>query len=144
MADLLTERVKTTQCIAPINSTADINGTSVDRAGYNDLAFVAMVGITGDTLSGSIYLAMELEHSDDNSSFSDCADTDLNAAVTAANTGSFAKIDDNAEDDARYVVNYIGTKRYVRPVANYVGTHTNGMEIAVLALQGEPRSLPVS
>lgn len=144
MSDLLTERVKITQCIAPINSTTDINGTSVDRAGYNDLAFVAMTGITGDTLSGSIYVAFELEHSDDNSTFTDCADADLSAAVTAANTGSFAKVDDNAEDDARYVVNYVGTKRYVRPVANYVGTHTNGIEVAVLALLGQPRSLPVA
>ena len=144
MADLLTERVLTTQCIAPINSTADINGTSVSRAGYADLAFVALVGITGDTLSGSVYLALELEHSDDNSSFSDCADADLSAAVSGATTGTWGKIDDNAEDDARYEVNYIGRKRYVRPVANYVGTHTNGMEIAVLALRGGARSRPVA
>lgn len=144
MGSRLSERVKTIQSIAPINTTADINGASVDRRGYDDVLVILNVGITGDTLSGSVYLAAELEESDDGSSWNDVADADIRTAVTAVNTGSFAKIDDNTEDDVRVQCDYIGTKRYVRPVVNLVGTHTNGIEVASTVILGDARDLPAA
>jgi hypothetical protein len=133
--------LKLVNSVLPLLRTADVNGSGVDTQDSVGVALVAHVGTSGDTLSGSVYLALEVEHSDDNSSWSDCADADIDAAVTGANTGTFAKIDDAAEDDAVYKCNYLGNKRYVRVVGNLVGTHTNGISfgaMAVLAPQHAP------
>jgi hypothetical protein len=115
--------------------TADANSTGIDLAGSRGLLLIADIGDTGDTLSGSIKIEMEVEHSDDNSSWSDCADADLVKSVTGTNTGTFAVIDDNAEDETVYTTSYIGSKRYVRVVANFTGTHTNGTEVGVIAVK---------
>jgi hypothetical protein len=124
--------------------TADATGASIDAFGYETVAITANVGASGDTLSGSVYVELEIEHSDDNSSWADAANTDIRTAVTGTNTGTFAKIDDPAEDDAIYSVQYIGGKRYVRIVANLTGTHTNGIPIGAVAVLSGARELPVA
>jgi hypothetical protein len=126
--------LKLVNSVLPLLRTADVNGSGVDTQESVGVALVAHVGTSGDTLSGSVYLALEVEHSDDNSTFVDCADADIDAAVTGANTGTFAKIDDAAEDDAIYKCNYLGNKRYVRVVGNLVGTHTNGISFGAMAV----------
>lgn len=135
----------TDQVVASIlsQSTTDINGTAVDIGDYGGVAFVANVGISLDTLSGSLMIELELEHSDDNSTFTDCADTDLSAAVTGTNTGTWARVDAAAEDPAVHVVEYRGSKRYVRPVVLKTGTHTNGIPIGIIAERFDKRTKPV-
>lgn len=135
---------KVTQLLTPATRTADANSSSVDTQGYDSLLLVALEGASGDTLSGSVKTEYEVEHSDDNSTWSDCADADLLHVVTGTNTGCFAVIDDAAEDDTRYITGYRGTKRYVRVVRNITGTHTNGTPCAVLAIQGHASGTPVN
>lgn len=126
--------IKLVSSILPLLRTADVNGAGVDTQDSIGVALVAHVGTSGDTLSGSVYLAMEVQHSDDNSSFTACTDAEIDSAVTSVNTGTFAKIDDAAEDDTIYKCNYVGQKRYVRVVGNLVGTHTNGITFAAHAV----------
>lgn len=127
-----------TQVLIPAVYTSDQNSTAVDMKGYSDLSFLASVGNSGDTLSGTVYWLLELEHSDDNSAWTDCTDAEITNAVTGTNTGTFAKIDDPAEDSLAVSVGYKGSKRYVRCVVNAVGTHTNGTPIGVTAIRGLP------
>lgn len=136
--------VKTTQVFDPDTVTSDQNCTGVDMKGYEDVMFLVSVGASGDTLSGSVYTLLEVEESDNNSTYTDCADADIDVAVTGTNTGTFAKIDDAAEDDTVYKVRYLGNKRYARVVINVVGTHTNGTPIAVLAQRSGSNYLPES
>jgi hypothetical protein len=142
MNSLLSERIKTVQAIVPVNTTADINGLTVDRLGYDHVLMIMHFGTTGDTLSGSVYALAELEDSDDGSAWADVADANIKTAVVGLNTGTFAKIDTNSLDEVRVQCDYLGTKRYVRPVCNLVGTHTNGIEVSALAVLGRPRNLP--
>jgi hypothetical protein len=128
----------------PAVVTADGNGATIDTRGYDSVMLVAALGATGDTLSGSVKIELEVEHSDDGSSWSDCADADLHKVVTGTNTGTFAVIDSNTEDQAVYSTGYRGTKRYVRMVANLTGTHTNGTEIAGVAILGHAHGEPVN
>lgn len=114
--------------------TTDTNGATINRQGAEDVCLVAAVGQSADTLSGSVYILLEVEHSDNGSSWSDCADADLTASVTGATTGTFAKIDASNEDERCYSVGYIGGKQYVRVVINVVGTHTYGTPIGAVAL----------
>jgi hypothetical protein len=127
------------KCLTAAVRTADANGASVDRKGYDGVLFQWSIGVSGDTLSGSVYSELELEHSDDNSTFTDCADANLSASVTGNNTGTAAKIDDAAEDDVIVTVAYLGTKRYVRPVYNITGTHTNGTPTSCVAIQNRAK-----
>lgn len=126
--------IRADQVVNPVvlDTDADEDGSSVDLKDYDHVQFEALVGESGDTLSVSVYIELELEESDDNSTFTDVADTDITNAVTGANTGTFAKIVLGG-DDTLYMTQYKGSKRYVRPVVNMTGTHTNGTPVGVVA-----------
>lgn len=141
----LKNNLKVTQLLDPDTVTSDTATAAVDMQGYDSLMLVVAVGASGDTLSGSLYTELEVQHSDSPSSgFAACADADILDAITGNNTGTFAKIDDAAEDDAAYKVSYIGNKRYVKVNINVSGTHSNGTPIGVVAIQGHGHALPVS
>lgn len=125
------------QSIDPVTLTGDANGTGVDLAGFESALVIVAVGESGDTLSGSVKVDLELEHSDDNSTWSDCAAADTVGEVSA---GNFGTIDAAAEDDACFQVAYVGGKRYIRPVINLTGTHTNGIPVGAVVVKGMPRS----
>lgn len=124
--------------------TTSADGTVIDMQGFNSLMIIADVGASGDTLSGSVLVELEVEESDDDITYTDVADADLQNVVVGTNPGTFALIDDPAEDEAVYATGYLGNKRYVRAVANLTGTHTNGIPISIMALRGNPGNAPVN
>ena len=134
----LDDLVDVSQVVDAATITSDTNGASVDLLGYEGVMFLACVGESGDTLSGSVKIELEVEESDDDSTFDDAEDADLTSSVSGTNNGTFAVIDAAAEDDAVYTTSYRGDntkKRYVRPVINLTGTHTNGTPIGILAVR---------
>jgi len=137
-------RMKVDQVVDPAVITADTDGASVDLLGYEKVTFLALIGESGDSLSGSVKIELEVEDSDDDSSFSDAADADLQTYVAGTNDGCFAVVDAAAEDDAVYKTTYKGSSRYVRPVINVTGTHTNGTPIGIVAIRFGKHELPVS
>ncbi len=143
MRDLL-NNLKMDQVVDPVVISADADGASVDMQGYNSVAFFALIGESGDTLSGSVYVELEVEESTDDSTFTDAPDADVRGSVTGTNVGTFGLIDAAAEDDAVYSCQYTGGKRYVRPVINVTGTHTNGIPIGILAVRSKAQVLPVA
>jgi hypothetical protein len=126
---------KVTSLIVNAVKNSDTNCTSVDTKGYSENAFIVDMGNSADTLSASNYIELELEESDDNSTFTDVANADLVNYVTGTNTGTFAKIDAPAEDSINFMTAYRGSKRYVRPVINFTGSHSTGTPHSVLAVQ---------
>lgn len=122
---------------------AAANGTGVDLQGYESATIIVDVGAEGDTLSGSVYFEVSLEHSDDNSTFTDCAQADI-IDGTIASGGIFLKLDGTAGGDPDttgliYRVGYVGGKRYVRVVLAKTGTHTNGTPIGAMVVKGHAR-----
>jgi hypothetical protein len=123
--------------------TAAANGTGVDLQGYESATLVADVGAEGDTLSSSVYFEISIEHSDDNSSWSDCAQADIvDGTITAG--GIWLKLDGTAggnPDTAGeiYRVGYRGGKRYIRGVLAKTGTHSNGSPISLFVIKGNAR-----
>lgn len=128
----------------PAVVTADADGSSVDLKDFEWATFYALVGDSGDTLSGSVYIELEVEESADDSSFTDVADADLQGYVAGTNDGCFAVINAPAEDQAVFTATYRGSKRYVRPVINVTGTHSNGTPIGILVLRHGAKNKPVS
>jgi len=123
------------QVVDPDTITADTDGSSVDMKGYDCCTFVALVGESGDTLATALYIELEVEESDDDSSFTDAADADVKGYVAGNNDGCFAYIDAADEDDTVYHCTYHGSSRYVRPVINVTGTHSSGTPIGIIAIR---------
>ena len=97
------------------------------------------IGAEGDTLSGSVKIDVKLEHSDDDSSYSAVtSNSDITDGAIDSN-GIWATFDDNAEAPAVVGIGYIGGKRYVRVVADFTGTHSNGTPVSAMVLKGFAR-----
>ncbi len=124
--------------------TADEASTAADLQGFEAALLMAIIGNSGDTLSGSVYISLEIQHGDvaDGSDAAACVQADV-IGVTLAAAGQFALIDAPAEDSQTFKVGYVGTKRYVRVNINVTGTHTVGFPAAVIIAKGNANSLPV-
>lgn len=130
--------------LVPAVRNADANSSGLDMKDCQDATVLVYLGDSADTLSGTNKIEIELEESDDNSTYTDVANTDLTNYVTATNPGTFALVDAPTEDQAVFAVGYRGNKRYVRAVLNFSGTHTTGTPCAVLGLRGRNRANPVN
>lgn len=125
-----------------VAATVDANGTGVDLQGFESATILAAVGESNDTLSGSVKIELEVEESDDDSTYTDVADADLIGYVDGTNDGTFAVIDAATEDQRAYIAGYIGSKRYIRVVVNVTGTHTNGTPIGAFVIKSHSRQNP--
>tara|TARA_A100001201_G_scaffold19154_1_gene21515 strand:- start:966 stop:1433 length:468 start_codon:yes stop_codon:yes gene_type:complete len=124
----------------PTVTTAAANGTGVDLQGYKSATLVAFIGAEGDTLSGSVYFEISLEHSDDNSTFTDVTQSDITNG-TIASGGIWLKLDGTTGGDPDTTglvtqVGYIGGKRYIRGVIAKTGTHSTGTPIGLMVIKG--------
>ena len=125
----------------PTVTTAAANGTGVDLQGYKSATLVAFIGAEGDTLSGSVYFEISLEHSDDNSTFTDVTQSDITNG-TIASGGIWLKLDGTTGGDPDTTglvtqVGYIGGKRYIRGVIEKTGTHSTGTPIGLMVVKGD-------
>ena len=123
--------------------TSATNGTGVDLQGYESATLMASVGAEGDTLSSSVYFELSLEHSDDNSTFTDVAQADITDG-TISSGGIWLKLDgtDGGNPDTAgdgYRVGYVGGKRYIRGVLAKTGSHSNGTAISMIVVKGNAR-----
>ena len=128
------------QSIVPIlgNNTSAGTGVGVDLAGFDGALMIAHVGISGDTLSGSVYWTVSFQESDaSGSGYANIAATDLEGTQDTV-------IDDAAEDAVVIQAGYKGSKRYVRVLMTATGTHTNGTPISALVVKGRPFHAPTS
>ena len=119
------------------------NGTGVDLQGYESATLIADVGAEGITLNGTNYFELSLEHSDDNSTFSDVAKADI-VDGTISSGGIWLKLDGTAggnPDTAGeiYRVGYVGGKRYIRGVIAIGGSHSTGTPIGMFVIKGNAR-----
>jgi len=128
--------------------TAAEDGSGIDLQGFEEATAVVSVGAEGDTLSGSVYFEVSLEHSDDDSTYTDCVQADIvNGTIDAG--GIWLKLDGTTGGDpdtagGQWQVGYVGGKRYVRLVLAKAGTHSTGTPISGLIVKSRPRHGAVS
>jgi hypothetical protein len=129
--------VLVSQHLSPIVATSAKTSTSIDLQGYNSINVIFNIGLAGDTLSGTVYWTIKLQHSDDDTTYSDLSLSDLNSPyLTIA-------IDSSAKDRNCYSFGYQGAKRYLKALATPTGTHTNGTPIGVVAMRSAAAYMPV-
>ena len=134
----LANSVVAVQSLAPANRTGDANGTGVDLQGFESATAVFDVGAEGDTLSASVKIEGQLEHSDDNTNFSAVPTSQVTDGSTNA-TGVFVTYDANAEVPAVASIGYVGGKRYLRVVDQRTGTQSSGTPSSAMIIKGNPR-----
>lgn len=126
--------------------SADTNGAAIDRLGFEALTVAVHLGIQGVTLDGSNYIDIELEHSDDNSAWTDveAKDVVMPAGESLGASGLLKRFNaaHAAASARRY--GYIGDKRYVRAVANFTGTHGTATPVCVSGILGRGGLRPVA
>lgn len=123
------DNILVTPSIVPAVYTADSNGTGVDTLGYNDAMMVVACGDL-DLASGNETYAINLEESDDNSTF------------TAVSGFSISMTADNTCKELRIPNLNTTRKRYLRAALDVGGTTPSFPGIAMIVL-GQPFSAPV-
>lgn len=123
---MFTELNKITRLSNAVSAgTTDIESTSIDMAGFDEATFVADLGAI---VSGAATVA-KLQGSDNNSSFSDLADTGLTIADT--------------DDNELVVLNIVRpVHRYLRMVIDR-GTQ-NATVDSIVCIQSQAREVPVT
>ena len=144
----LTNNIVLSNSIINATKTAGANGTGVDLKGFEEATAIVDVGAEGDTLSGSVYFEISLEHSDDDSTYTDCVQADIINGTIAAG-GIWLKLDGTTGGDpdttgGNWQIGYVGGKRYVRLVLAKTGTHSNGTPIAGVIVKSRPRVAPTT
>lgn len=137
MRDIVSN-IHVSQPLNPILSTSTRTSSGVDRQGFNGVLLVMQFGATLDTINGSNYWTAKIQHSDDNSSYSDAAADDVQGGVVSYVVNSLSL------DETLYKFPYKGSKRYTRLVCTTTGTHVNGTPLAVFAVKSDPSSAPVA
>lgn len=129
--------VAVSQALNPQTATTTRTSSTIDTQSFDALDVVFVLGAPGDTLSGSIYWTLKIQHSDDDSSYADVPAASLNSP------NATVVVDANAKASQSYGFGYSGGKRYVKAVATPTGTHSNGTPMAVVALKGHAAVRPV-
>lgn len=124
------DNVKVLASLVPATRTADANGTGVDTLGYENAMLVVAAGDIDLASTDETYV-VELEESDDNSTWSDV--TGFDVTITA----------DNEVDQVRIPNLNTTRKRYLRAVLNVGGT-TPSFPGTALFLLGGADSGPVN
>jgi len=126
--------------VNPEASTTSIDGETVDLQGYEGALVLAAMGVAGITLSGSNKIEFEVEESDDDSTWTDVADDDLVGHVDGTNDGCFGVVDTDTDDESVvFSAAYVGAKRYIRVVANFIGTHGTASPVSASVIRGHGR-----
>ena len=126
-----------TQHFNPAVSSVTRTSTTIDLQGFNSACVIFAIGQSADTLSGSVFWTLKLQHSDDDSSYSDVTAAELhNSAATVV-------VNSTALDKMAHSFGYQGSKRYLKGVATPTGTHTNGTPIGMIAVRSTAAYAPV-
>jgi hypothetical protein len=120
--------------LAPVSSFAATAATSsVDCKDINSLGFVLAVG--SFAFSGSNYLTVNLQESDDNSTW-----TDVTQVYEGTAPAPLVLNDQATQESKSHLVEYRGGKRYAR--LNIVETGTVTAPLSVVAISNKPELMP--
>jgi len=130
--------------IAAATYSADTTPVVIDLQGYDAATVLYHIGAGGITFTGTNKIEFPLQHSDDGTTFTAVAQSDVTGGVTVA-TGGIVKSLVSAKASADVTkVGYVGGKRYIQTYADFSGTHGTGTPIAVEVIKGRPSLSPAA
>lgn len=148
--------------LAEATLTASSSAVVINRGTANSqrseaITFAMHVGAGGITFSGSNYIALKLEDSDDGSTYAvlnSASQIVLGRNSDATQFGGQAPDSDGfvrligaahaSADVDPFKVSYVGNKAYVRATIVFGGTHGAGTLVGLYAVLGHPDILPAA
>jgi len=134
---------KTVEALAPAVYSADNTPAAIDLQGFDSALLAIHIGVGGIAFTTANKIEFVLTHSDDNSAYAAVTDADL-VGVTGTTSGIVKALTAAHASTEVFKVGYIGSKRYLKLLADFSGTHGTGTPLSALALLGRPASAPVS
>ena len=132
--------------LAMVNATpsTDQTGTSIDLKGYNAIELGTVFGDGAVSYDDTNKIEAYLQESNDGSTWNDVAAEHIQNGLTGTvHTSTYALINGSADENTLYKVDYIGYKRYVRPMLDFIGTHGSGIQVTTIAILNPENILPV-
>ena len=130
--------------IPPATYSADNTPAAVDLSGFESAMIAIQVGVGGITFDTTNKVEFKLTHSDDDSTYTAVAATDV-LGVASVGTGGIVKALTAAHASADVTnIGYIGGKKYIKLLPDFSGTHGTGTPIAALVVKGNARSRPTA
>ena len=127
--------------IAAAALNADNTPPAVDLSGFDGCSIIISVGVGGITFSGVNKVEFKLTESDDDSTYTNVAAADIIGAPIAVTDGIiFALTAAHAAATTRDI-GYKGSKRYIKLLADFSGTHGAATPISAVAIRGYPRNV---
>jgi hypothetical protein len=134
MRDLASKIVPVT-VFGPVTLAADNTPAAIDLAGFHSAVLLLGIGVGGITFDSTNKIEFKLTHSDDNSSYSDVTDADMQG-VTGITSGIIKSLVAAHAAAAVYEFGYVGNKRYLKLLADFSGTHGTGTPLHACLVKG--------
>lgn len=129
------------QVIGPGSLTADNTPANIDLQGYDAAEILLGIGVGGITFDNTNKIEFKLTHSLDGASF-DAVTTDDVLGGAVASGGIIKALTAAHAAAAVYRFGYRGSRRYLRLLADFSGTHGSGTPISATVLKGHGHSNP--
>ncbi|MEH6724937.1 MAG: hypothetical protein V7703_02180 [Hyphomicrobiales bacterium] len=120
---------------------ADNTPAAIDLQGYNAAEIILAIGVGGITFDATNKVELTLTHSDDDSSYSAVTDADM-LGVSSISSGIIKTLNSAHAAAAVYRYGYVGSKRYLKLLADFSGTHGSGTPMAAVVLAGKGHDSP--
>nr|WP_010399410.1 hypothetical protein [Paracoccus sp. TRP] len=122
--------------------TDDSTPVAIDLRGHDGAEIILAIGVGGITFTSTNRIEFILTHSDDDSSYEAVTVDDL-LGVAAVGEGGIVKALVAAHATAAvYRFGYVGTRRYLKLLAAFSGSHTTGTPVAALVIKGHGQINP--
>jgi hypothetical protein len=115
--------------------SADNTPTTFDIGKAQSCTIFIEVGVGGITFTGTNKVEFKLTHSDDDSSYTAVAQTDV-VGVTVGTGGIVRQLIAAHTTPSVVTVGYVGRKRYLRLLADFSGTHGTPTPMSAIAVRG--------
>lgn len=142
MRDLANE-LALRHAIAPAVATTTQTGATINRAGFESVAFAVHVGIGGITFDATNRIDMVIEHSNDGTAWANCVQDDVTGATLAANS-IFRSLQAAHAAPSVTRVGYVGARQFARVRTVFAGTHGTGTPLSALAMLGDALVKPAA
>lgn len=117
--------------------SADNTPTAIDLQGCQEATILLNVGVGGITFTTTNKIEFVLTHSDDDVTYTNVTTAELTGAdATTVTSGIIKSLTAAHAAAAVYEFGYIGTKRYLKLLADFSGTHATGTPICATVVKG--------
>lgn len=129
--------------IAPDVYGDDNTPAGVSIIGFRSALILIEVGVGGITFTTNNKIEFKLTHSDDNATYSAVTQKDVSGVVVGTD-GIVRSLTAAHATPSVTKIGYTGGKRYLKLLADFSGTHSDGTPISATVVRLDPYLAPVA